>query len=746
MDITELTWATFDGNNINDATNYVTKKLPVGTPILAQSTPITSERVDQFPTDNGAKPNARSIPLIIEIKGGSISQLEQWFDTSPKMEVNTYAQPKILVGTDGSAVSWYVYARPTSFRLFGKPGAFNVQVDLFVADPIFKEVTPETDAWSITATGQTNVLTVGGNKYSRPVMVITPTTARTGSYAYKRFVAIANRTNRIYKTAINLIDGNWDTAALVADTSVSNQLNGGIDNVVTTIDIDTAVGGGLPTSGMGDLDTEQLSWTGNSGTQLTGVVRGINGTTAASHLDNAVISVSRIQADGDDVRVFNDETGLEEYRWFGGGGINTSTTRVFSNAILPPKIDTITAAGVTNTGVSGAISNVGSVSTITLKTNATNLAMLKELAKVTYKFVAIDMGSGSYEIFKFTGVTPTTYKITGVTRAQKGTSNASHSDGAVLRHIHGYYLMYGNQNSDAPTTDDSFKPVINLATSTNSSHVYADFFDLLNPNRTCQWMPQVITNTGKLSELYRADRYTQADVASEMGMAANVYFVGTAPRAPSIDLRWSLYHPAGITTVTFANGEKYRFSTGWPVKSVLARSNAGTTASFVTAFTEPKPVVVNTWEALTVLTGAKALGATYLYISLILAGTINALTGNYAALEFADVTLTLDSNNTPLINFAAQENNNYMQPRITNTTTAHWLEFAQPVPLNTTVTIDTENLEAYLADGSPVRIVLDNEARPEWLPLSPGVNNTLQYDEVGVVAVSIDTSWANRNL
>lgn len=699
------------------------------------------ERAGIWPTRGGKHFSGNVLVLNVTVVSGSIAtgidEIGSWFNEETDASYNF-----IIQDNNNSSKQWYVDAASLGLVTFN---GNVITIAVHVADPIWKVVTPQSQNLSVTATGQGINLAVVGNRIARPIFTITPTVTRTGGFAYKRYIPIANKTSRIYSDAINLPDANWDTASLIADNSNKMQINqgAGIDSVVTTIPYDT-VTGAIPSAGTGYCGTEQITWSGKTGTtsgNLTGVTRGVGGTTAATHADNAEIKLSYMLASGDDVRVFNDETGLEEFRWFGGAGINTSTTRVFSNVTLPPKVETNSGAGL-NT----AISNVGSITTITLKSSSVNKAFLTALALVSYKFVAIDMGGGSMEIFKFTGVNLANYQITGVTRAQKNTSNQSHAVNATVRHIHGYYIMYGNNTMVTPSTDDGQKPMIDMTNSTNSSHVYTDYSELGNPNRRCQWIPQVLKNTGLLSEIYTANHYTKADtIASEMGMAGNVYFVGTVIRSPTFSLAWMLYHPAGITTITLS-GEKYRFSTGWPSKVALQRSNDG--VNWVTAFNEATPTVVNTWEAFTTLNGAKALGATYLNVRILMDGTINALSGNYVAAETDAVTATLDSSNTPLILFSAVENNNYQEFTLTNTVSSvvqWWMKVSAAMPLNAAIVIDSDALEAYAADGAPITFSLDDESRAEWSPLTPGATNVLTYDETGVNGVTVNIVWSDRN-
>ncbi len=747
MNILDFIYVSFDGNSINDGTKYIALKPAVGTPALANASPILTERADAFPVDGGARLRGRE--LVVRIKFGATGDLNEitgWFDTSRT------AIPRKLVVVDGSAVQWYIYARATRLELSPSPKADEegklAIITMYAADPVWKAVSQSSNTWNITASNQTQDLTISGNKYARPVFEVTATTARGTGYAYRIFVALANRRTRQYRSPINLYDGNWDTSALIASTSVSNQINvgGGISAVATTWNIDTAVGGGLPASGTFWFGTEQCSYTGKTATNIGTVVRGINGTTAATHADNTVMYFSKMQADGDDLRVWNDVKGIEEFRWFGGGGINTSTTRVFTNVDLPPAITMTTAS---------AISSVGAVSSITLAPTIANKTALLKLRKQTYPYIAIDMGTGTMEIFKFTrsSIDVNAFTIGGTTRAQKGTSNQSHSAGATIRHIYGFYLMYGNPDVSSPQTDDSFKPMINLANSTNTSFDYDDFFDVDNPNRTAMWTPAVVLNQGKLSEIYTATQDTFADVASVMGGAIKVFTSGGLVRAPNAELTWSLYHPAGITTLTWS-GSKYRYSTSWAATVGMEKSNDGLTWSTIAA--EATPGSSASWTALSSHSSV-SLSGTYLNIRSIIKGTLNKVANNLIAQEISDLTATLDSNYVPLVYVGSEEANNFAEFRITNNTSGEWLEVSQTIPLNETIYIDTENLEAYTSQGVPVQVRLSDETRVEWLPL--GMNGddrdestkftgaaTIKYTETSVNAVTVVTKWYNRNL
>ena len=82
----------------------------------------------------------------------------------------------------------------------------------------------------------------------------------------------------------------WGTGLFggIVIPSVATTLNGAINNVVTTITVTSAAA--FPSAGRIDIDSELITYTGITATTFTGCGRGANGSTAASHLDNAVVT------------------------------------------------------------------------------------------------------------------------------------------------------------------------------------------------------------------------------------------------------------------------------------------------------------------------------------------------------------------------------------------------------------------------------------------------------------------------
>ena len=71
-------------------------------------------------------------------------------------------------------------------------------------------------------------------------------------------------------------------------TAAATTLNGGIDAVVATITVVST--SAFPAAGRLDIGTELITYTGKTATDFTGCVRGVNGSTAASHLTGVTVT------------------------------------------------------------------------------------------------------------------------------------------------------------------------------------------------------------------------------------------------------------------------------------------------------------------------------------------------------------------------------------------------------------------------------------------------------------------------
>lgn len=716
----------YNAHNINDASNY-NSFIPDDILLQGSARPIFVNRPERRPVYAGKILNNYSFPFTIEMLGTvstQINTLKTWFDVE---DMTTH---KLIVkDVDDSDKQWYVMATTKSMMDLGKNF---LTVVLAVADPVWYEDTESTDSWSITASGQTHNVTVAGNVDAAPRFVLTPTTVSGTGYGYKKLAVWRNpgQKKAMLNYPLQVCNAVWDTAALVAYTTNHVHINdvAGIDDSVTTIPVDNEAGT-FPTSGLAYIETEQISYTGFAAGNITGVTRGVNDTTAAAHADNVQVDQSKIQADGDDIRVFID--GSEVNRWI--YDMNTANTKVWINVNLQPGIDMTLGT---------AIANPETITTITMKNTKTNKSRIKKMPVSGTVLI-------NSELFTYTGVSTEKRRLTGVTRESKGTSLEAHAvDDAVYWIENEIYVYYGNTTLGDPEDDDTdyddIKPIIAL-TSTNTSWVYAEFMDD-DQLRSGIWTPSVVktynrSDPDNASDYYTADADTEADPADDMGMSIKSFLSGSRWKAENAIIRWDFYHPAGITHVTAA-GEKYRYTSKWPYAR-LKKNITGSSKKWVTVWTDVTPPTVKTWADL-VAHSAVDLSGTYYYLRFEFSGTVGATANSVNYYEIESMTLALTAANVPQGTFNAEQSNYHIEATITNNTSGEYMEINTGMELNTALTIDCLNKKVYLADNTVVSDITFSSIRKDWLALSTGVNE-LQFDDTGTAALTFVTNWRDRN-
>ena len=720
-----LSLYTYNGTQINDVTNYI-GFISDDNKLQGDARVIQVSRSGRRPVYAAKVLNGTELRIIIQMKGTVQSQLDT-LKTLFNVEDET---PRKLICKDtaNSDKQWYVYATTKSMpKMFTRDA---VEIILSVDDPVWKSETENSDAWTITASGQTNAVTVAGNLPAQPRFVFTPTAAGTGRYGYRQLWPWRNpNSEAMLNEPLNIVSTVWDTSALVALSGVHVTINDvdGITADDTTITYDGETGT-FPASGMAYLESEQISYTGKTATELTGVTRGINGTTAAVHANDIVIYSSKIQADGDDVRVFMD--GYETSRWL--QDINTANTKVWIAIDFQP--------GISLT-LDTAIADSGAIGTITIKKTAANDAAIKKLPPTGV--VAIEN-----ELYTYTAVNVKGRKLTGCTRAVKGTAAAAHATNTAIYWIeHEIWIYYGSQTAEAPVSDDTRKPIIDL-TSTNTSWVYTSFWDTTGL-RAGSWKPALVKTANKIdpdhkSDFYTGDALADADPATGMGGVIKAWRSGAIWKAENATIEWNLYSPSTFTDIT-ATGEKYRSGTTWPAGIKFMKSiKGGVDKNWAAVWTEATPSAAVTWEALSTHS-AVSIGTGYKYIKFVVSGSIGSTANGYAAHEVEAVTLTRASGNVPQLVFTPSEESCYfVDAVITNNTSGEWLRVTTSMQLNTALTIDCENKKAYTADNAPVNKLEFSSVRKDWLNLSVG-DNTLLFTDAGTSGASLPVYWRDRN-
>lgn len=718
-----------DGFVINDGTNY-RAYWPESTIYLGpSSSPNIAPRAYYAPEYVNSIRESSLLPLHIIMLGDIPTQSDEL-----RGKLNPIGQevvPLILHDLDNSDEPWVLYVNVRKFdRLVGPE--YTVLLD--VPDMVRKRVATTSATVSKTSSPATRTVTPGGNYQTNPVMTFKPTSAKGGSsFPFQWFVKWLNNTTNVFsKYGFDLGSDAFNTAALITDPVHTNQLNGAIDAVVTTINIDTPVGGGVgwnSTAGMGMIDSEQISWTNNTGSQLTGVTRGIGGTSAASHLDNATLSFSYMQANGADLRVYID--GSQVDRWF--DGFNTTTTKIWVNVDSPSRAEFT---------ISAAISGVGLVSTVGVNfPNATygSAAAFDRLPSSGIFIV-------DSEIFTYTGRTASSF--TNCARAAKLSSAAAHSIGATLKVIpHDIWLYSGDASLTAQVVNDNNKPMFDLDTSTNASLVYTSFFDA-NVQRPNAWSVVVQGQSAGLSAyqfVYTALNGAQANPATAIGFANLVYLSNGKYYYPGGNIYVTLVSPVSINTIT-ATGEKKRQGTPW-FSAVNMFASGPSAPNGNTLWSEVAPTSGAGFVAWSSHSGVAANGATYLRLTINAAlnnGTVGAVNGSvYAAMD--SITLAMTSADIPTVSISPLNSSYDLNATVANDVTGDSISFRVNMPLNATLTVNTEEHIITLdTDNSTYPVTLNDPSRFDWLPLKAGVVNTLTLTDPGLAGLDWGLSFNDR--
>jgi len=204
---------TYNSHAINDGTNF--DGLFIRELSLSPQTSIkTVRRAGAFPVYAGKEFPPHSFTVHITCKGTFNDQLETlmtYFDITD--ETPHYF---IVKDVDDSDTQYQVPAVPVQFTPI--VGRTAVKVVMSVAgDPVWKAVTQSNSSWSITTSGDTKNLSVGGNTEAYPIFEITPTSTPTNTYLYKRYITIyPNSANEWVDRDLEITNGGWDTATLVS--------------------------------------------------------------------------------------------------------------------------------------------------------------------------------------------------------------------------------------------------------------------------------------------------------------------------------------------------------------------------------------------------------------------------------------------------------------------------------------------------------------------------------------------------
>ncbi len=429
-----------------------------------------------------------------------------------------------LRADDGDAANWRVACAVVQIRAGAGPLSWQVELD--IPNPTWEENAQDSQAAGATSGDSVTVnVTNAGNRALLPIVQIKPRSGKdTFVHDWKLSIRgfIVNRcpywvTDKAMQLFSNSDGGDdYDTAAIVKSPIFTNLLDGAINDAVTTIDIDTPGGGGIfPFPAMALIGDgvqnagayEQIYYTANSGTQITGAVRGIGGSTAFAWDDATPIAASLMLASGDDLHVWLDGVRQEDVFI---ADIDTATTKVAVPITMPPmKAMTLRSAATAGAPADGA-----------------DLEVLEDISDMESPgIVVIDDEAIAYQALDLRN-----RKFTTIERGAWGTTAAIHAVNAtVYRCDHTYVIGIGYALANPPEAPLSRAPGCEINTLTPDKGSWGDeaagpgtvFYDADNPDRPDTFHPDFEVAEDNRAEPLRledsSDKVEWKDSAPESG-------------------------------------------------------------------------------------------------------------------------------------------------------------------------------------------------------------------------------------
>ena len=217
----------------------------------------------------------------------------------------------------------------------------------------------------------------------------------------------------------------WVVSGLAAiyvydNTSSSTLLNGGINDSVTTVTVDSTTG--FESVGTVTIGSENISYTGKTATTFTTCTRGADSTSAAAHSDDA--TVTRASKWYNITRSSGAYSATADENWTSTiiGGV-----LVMTNNYDKPQYWALTNGVPLSATLMQDLSNWPSLTLLDgaiVSTSATTAITVDS----TEDFPTSGTFTVDSEDISYTGKTSTTF--TGISRAQNGTTGATHLDNA----------------------------------------------------------------------------------------------------------------------------------------------------------------------------------------------------------------------------------------------------------------------------------------------------------------------------
>lgn len=174
--------------------------------------PVSLEIVEvgeAAPADAGMTRNADYLVITVQIKGMG-KQVK--YDALVMAFDSLSGVSQQLVCLDNTGTEYYVMGRVANHA----SKAMVSKITLQVADSVWRRTIERAEPWTITASGQTMDITVGGTVEALPIFELTTDAAKTGGFGYRNWCRVYNPCDEaVINELVDITNGGLNTAALI---------------------------------------------------------------------------------------------------------------------------------------------------------------------------------------------------------------------------------------------------------------------------------------------------------------------------------------------------------------------------------------------------------------------------------------------------------------------------------------------------------------------------------------------------
>ena len=450
----------------------------------------------------------------------------------------------------------------------------------------------------------------------------------------------------------------------------------------------------------------------------------------------ALVTAGKMQADCDDLRIVDLNTGQELKRWIANP--NNSATKVWVNLNMSGQGSFLLLDAVAS---SGAIEYLQFQNTLDAQVYINALPP----SGVVYH---------GTEWFAYNSTDPVNCRLYIAQRGAFGTTLQAHAANDVFYFLQYPLLMkYGNASAAAPSaadaTYDDTKPLFNLASSSNTSWVWTasdKFYDPQHPNRTGGWTFTKQTLGTESDAFFVKQNAASGDAA--LGFKIASFQSGSLWKDENVVFKGVVYRATGFTSVSMT-GDKYRSNDNWIGNSLFAFSYFGgllTKQYLVLLWAEATPASEDTWTAWT-HNSVSVTPFIQQALQFWFWGGYPGAENAYAASEMLTCTVVFDSTYIPTGTFLGEVASYPLEVTLENETTGDAITLNYIMLIGSTFSVDGENqIVQYNGVNAFGAVTMDDEGRAAYLRLQGGATNTIRISGDDLGELSIVLSWYRRRL